>query len=156
MTSDKFPWEKAPIHSEPLPFPSHSDDHSDGPSPDEPAERRAGRPPGNYPAELKLQVTLDALKGDLTQRELGIKYGVPQPLISIWKSLGVQSIRESIDKPSNKGRKKAAQSHPLDQILAAAEVKSLNRLIHMLRDTADQLEQASLGLKGGQVKSNED
>lgn len=156
MTSDKFPWEKAPIHSEPVPFPSIDENHPDDVSPGEQAGRRSGRPPGNYPAELKLQVTLDALKGDLTQRELGIKYGVPQPLISIWKSLGVQSIRESIDKPSNKGRKKAMPSNPLDQILAAAEVKSLNRLIHMLRDTADQLEQVSQGLKGGQAKSSED
>lgn len=156
MTSDKFPWEKASIHPEPVPFPTAMESAPDDASAAQASARRAGRPPGNYPAELKLQVTLEALKGDLTQRELSIKYGVPQPLISIWKSLGVQCIRESIDKPSSKGRKKSPPSNPLDQILAAAEVKSLQRLIHTLRDTADQLEQVSHGLKGGHPRSSGD
>jgi hypothetical protein len=150
MTSDRLPWEDAPTHHDPIPLPlPYGDEVVDFSAPG----RQLGKVPENYSDELKIQVTLDALKGTLTQRELGIQYGVPQPLVSVWKSIGIQCVRDAIKNPPRRGRKKTGTPHPLDHLLAPADIKTLQRLTNMLRETADLLEQArlSMSVHGGDL-----
>lgn len=69
--------------------------------------KRPIRPEGKtnfeYPHELKVEVVLEVFKGNLRQSEIAERYGVPQPLISLWRKTAIEGIVKSLD-GSRRGR----------------------------------------------------
>lgn len=58
--------------------------------------RPEGKTHIHYPRELKVHVTLEALRERMPQAEIGEIYGVPQSLVSIWKKAAIEAIRGNI------------------------------------------------------------
>lgn len=63
--------------------------------------KRPVRPEGKtnfeYPHELKVEVVLEVLKGNIRQSEIAERYGVPQPLISLWRKTAIEGMVKSLD-----------------------------------------------------------
>lgn len=74
--------------------------------------KRPVRPEGKtnleYPHELKVEVVLEAFKGNIRQSEIAERYGVPQPLISLWRKTAIEGIVKSLD-GKRRGRPPAAR-----------------------------------------------
>lgn len=74
--------------------------------------KRPVRPDGKtnfeYPHELKVEVVLEVFKENARQSEIGERYGVPQPLISLWRKTAIEGIVKSLD-GKRRGRPPAAR-----------------------------------------------
>ena len=140
MTDQKFPWEEIGDDSPPPDSPTALPRESSGKSAPMPLHPRSTKTPRKYPNPLKFEVTVAALRGDTTQQELSDQYGVPQPLISLWKAAGITAIRESIENRPGKGGMKPLQGDPVESILSKAEQEGIVKLCDMLRKTASLLE----------------
>jgi transposase-like protein len=90
--------------------------------------------------EFKLTVILATLRGDLTQREVGEKYNIQQPLVSLWKTSAIDAIRDDLAGRKKRRAERARVASPLDHLLAAADEESIKRLCAALRKTAFQIE----------------
>ncbi|MGB1130602.1 MAG: hypothetical protein ACPG4K_11175 [Haloferula sp.] len=60
-------------------------------SPNFPDEKKAS---WRYPWELKLEVALAAIRGEARQSEISHKYGVSQPMVSLWKRSAMRCLEE--------------------------------------------------------------
>lgn len=101
---------------------------------------REGRTYLHYPKELKFQVVMDALRGKFTQAEIGMRYGVPQSLVSIWKKAAIQSVREGIGYRGRVHRPHRPRGSAADGIGEIEEAGSLVQVSTMLRDAVELLE----------------
>jgi transposase-like protein len=102
---------------------------------------REGKTYLHYPKELKFQVVMDALRGKLTQVEIGMRYGVPQSLVSIWKKAAIQSIREGIGYRGRVHRPHRPRgSAGVEAVGELEEAGSLVQISTMLRDAVELLE----------------
>lgn len=99
------------------------------------------RNPSSYTNELKLEVTLEALREQITQRELSTKYDIPQPLISIWKKNAIASIQASIEHGNKRGPKRKEPSGALAKTLKSTELGRIRRLSRQLKSVAATLEE---------------
>lgn len=95
----------------------------------------------NYPAHLKAQVALAAIREDATMAELSSRFGIHSSVIRRWKKealLGLEDRFKDSDKKS--------------QIDHATQIKQLHAKIGELTVENDFLEQASKALGLGGVK----
>ncbi len=88
--------------------------------------------------KIKIEVAIEALRGNITRRELSKRFGVPQALIITWKDLALQSIRECFEKETRRGPCPAADE--LNRLLSRADLKTLKELTGPIRETADLME----------------
>ena len=104
----------------------------------------------HYPKELKLHVTLEALRERIPQCELGAMYGIPQSLISIWKKAAIETIRGNIH---YKQRKRRAALNLLEdpsqeeEPLPAVSADAVQHLCSILRGAVRQLERDPAALE---------
>jgi hypothetical protein len=97
----------------------------------------------HYPKELKLRVTLEALREKMPQCEIGALYSVPQPLISIWKKAAIETIRDNIHYKPRKRRANplaGEESAPGERPAPGESLDSVQYLCSILRGAAQQLE----------------
>ena len=109
----------------------------------------------HYPKELKMHVTLEALRERMPQSEIGEIYGVPQSLISIWKRAAIEAIRGNIHYKVRRTR----ASMQIDDEQAGdvegdaappfpeADSVTLQHLCWILRSAARQLEKDPAALR---------
>ena len=143
MNTQKFPWEDESPHlpeSTPAKSNTHIKQTDRAAEPPNPQPKQSGRRPSSHSSEFKLSVILETLRGNTTQREVGQKYNVPQPLVSLWKSRAINAIRDALD-----GGKKLRVDHrdvagPLDRLMDASDEHSIESLCANLRKTASLLE----------------
>lgn len=104
--------------------------------------RPEGKANTHYPKDLKLHVTLEALRERLPQGELGAIYGIPQSLISIWKKAAVEAIRSNIHYKHRKRREALGlvADSASEEALSAAPADAVQHLCRILRDAARQIE----------------
>lgn len=109
--------------------------------------RPEGKVHTRYPKELKLHVTLEALRERVPQGELGAMYGIPQSLISIWKKAAVEAIRSNIHYKQRKRREALGLAAEPD---SGAETTSdaARHLCRILRDAARKIERDPAALEG--------
>jgi transposase-like protein len=104
--------------------------------------KRPVRPDGKtnfeYPHELKVEVVLEVFKGNSRQSEIGERYGVPQPLISLWRKTAIDGIVKSLD-GKRRGRPPAARGFAVGEELSGAEELVL-RVGATLRENTKLLE----------------
>ncbi len=140
MNSEKLPWEDASDQLDPVSLPPHQMQ----------VERSSGKRPRKsavtYDKETKIEVALEALKEKITQRELSIKLGVPQPLIRNWKDLAIRSVRDCFGKQSIQKSDHLAESEILNQLPAGMDLVALQQLVSTLRETANLIERAHTGM----------
>jgi transposase-like protein len=115
---------------------------------------RPYRPEGKvhirYPKELKLHVTLEALRERVPQSEIGATYGVPQSLVSIWKKAAVETIRGNIHYKQRKRREALGlMEDPAqeEELLPPASAEAVQQLCSILRGAARQLERDPAALE---------
>lgn len=143
MNNQKLPWED---ESSDLPASTHTKPSktvrtATPSSASEPEElKKRGKSPSVHTSEFKLTVILETLRGSLTQREIGEKYNIPQPLVSLWKSSAIEAIRDDLDGRKRRKPERPTVASPLDHLLAAADEQSIERLCDTLRSTASQIE----------------
>jgi transposase-like protein len=104
--------------------------------------KRPVRPDGKsnfeYPHELKVEVVLEVFKENARQSEIGERYGVPQPLISLWRKTAIEGIVKSLD-GKRRGRPPAARGFAVGEDLSGAEELVL-RVGATLRENTKLLE----------------
>jgi transposase-like protein len=104
--------------------------------------KRPVRPDGKanfeYPHELKVEVVLEVFKGNARQSEIGERYGVPQPLISLWRKTAIDGIVKSLD-GKRRGRPPATRGFVAGEDLSGAEELVL-RVGATLRENTKLLE----------------
>jgi hypothetical protein len=102
----------------------------------------------HYPKELKMHVTLEALRERMPQCEIGEIYGVPQTLISIWKRAAIEAIRGNIHYKVRRTRASLQLEEPQAEdaegdavpSFPEADPETLQHLCWILRGAARQLE----------------
>lgn len=97
--------------------------------------------PKTYSRRFKYEVTLEAIRGVLTQREISTRYQVPQPLVSRWKNLGLEAIEELIASPHRRKFPMIKPVNTLDVSIAAGDQISLMALYDSMRKATVQLEE---------------
>lgn len=105
--------------------------------------RPEGRIHTHYPKELKLHVTLEALRERIPQSELGARYGIPQSLISIWKKAAVEAIQSNIHYKQRKRREALGLMlgpESEEESLPVAPAKTAQHVCHILRAAVRQIE----------------
>jgi transposase-like protein len=146
MNSEKLPWEDVSDQLDHFSLPPHR-------VPAEKSDAKRGRRSAvTYDNETKIEVAMEALKEKITQRELSIKLGVPQPLIRSWKDLATQSIRECFEKESNRGPGKRTKSARLDSQSTGTDLIALQQLAGTLRETADLIERSHMKMSASSDK----
>ncbi len=156
MNTHKLPWEdESPDLPASAPAkPRTTKSATSRPAETPPAEpKKRGKSPSVHSSEFKLTVILETLRGSLTQREIGEKYNIPQPLVSLWKSSAIEAIRDDLDGRKKRRTERPAIASPLDHLMAAADEQSIERLCSTLRKTASQIE---MTLMNSRPKADED
>ena len=111
-----------------------------------------GRSNFEYPHELKVEVILEVFKGNARQSEISERYGVPQPLISLWRKAAIEGIVNSLH-GKKRGRPPARSGFALVDDLSEAEALVL-RLGATLKENTELLEN-SLRLLLGRGSNHE-
>lgn len=156
MTPNKLPWED---ESPDLPASTPAKPRNNTRATSRPVDpvaaepKKRGKSPSVHSGEFKLTVILETLRGSLTQREIGEKYNIPQPLVSLWKSSAIEAIREDLDGRKKRRTERPTIASPLDHLLAAADEQSIERLCATLRKTASQIE---MTLMSSRTQAGED
>lgn len=141
--NERLPWEDEPSYSLRPNYPPDATSSTPDPVPSttiDDSHQKPARPHGGYPASFRLEVTLEALKGNRTQREISEQYGITQALVSIWKSKAIEILEDAIENKCGKTRRLSRKIDSLDQVFASADIASFQNLIRMLRDAATSLE----------------
>lgn len=104
--------------------------------------KRPVRPDGKtnfeYPHELKVEIVLEVFKENARQSEIGERYGVPQPLISLWRKTAIEGIVKSLN-GKRRGRPPATRGFVAGEDLSGAEELVL-RVGATLRENTKLLE----------------
>lgn len=105
-------------------------------------EKHKGLAPGSkrklvhYPWYVKLEVVLEALNSKTTQAEVSRKFGVSQPIISVWKRSALECLEEHF-RSGNRVKRRA----PLTDSHGEESNPSLAEAVHRL---AEALQRGSL------------
>lgn len=133
------------IHSVPRPEPTADVDSISPPT------------PKIYPKKLKYEVTLEAIRETLTQRDISLHYKVPQPLVSRWKAIGLEAIQEAIS--SSRRRKHTIIRQPfsaLEEALTASDQLTLTNLRETLKSAMTILEEMTRESSAGAEDCSEE
>lgn len=100
----------------------------------------------HYPWHVKLEVVLEALNSRTTQAEVSRKFGVSQPIISVWKRSAIECL-EAHFRSGNQVKKRA----PLIESYEGESTSCLAEAVHRLADVLQRVENPAIsgGEKGG-------
>lgn len=134
--NSRLPWELVkpdPVAEDELPVP--------GEPPNPRRKKGAGKLASVFPPEVKTEVAIEALKGNLSQREISAKFNLSQPIVSQWRRKAIESIEAGF-----RGQPSQDEKHPSG---AQMDPKTLHKLEMHLREAGRLLESIARQQRSG-------
>jgi len=124
---DEFPWETVPEDDSVISPVYHR-------RADQARREKSKLAPNKYSNELKLEIILETLKGEISQNQLSKHYDISQAIISLWRKAAIKAIQTNLECSPKRGRKPNRDDAAFDHLLNAADRELFERLRTNLAD----------------------